>query len=41
MFCSLPTKNLFFRGRPKKTMVYVNAWAVGRDPKFWEQPEEF
>ncbi|KAI7733769.1 hypothetical protein M8C21_015232 [Ambrosia artemisiifolia] len=26
---------------PKKTMVYVNAWAVGRDPKFWERPEEF
>ncbi|KAF5809288.1 putative cytochrome P450 [Helianthus annuus] len=25
----------------KKTMVYVNAWAVGRDPKFWERPEEF
>ncbi|MFS7951991.1 putative alpha-humulene 10-hydroxylase [Helianthus anomalus] len=24
---------------PKKTMVYVNASAVGRDPKFWEQPE--
>ncbi|XP_076892143.1 cytochrome P450 71A1-like [Bidens hawaiensis] len=26
---------------PKKTLVFVNAWAVGRDPKCWEQPEEF
>ncbi|KAI3776675.1 hypothetical protein L1987_46463 [Smallanthus sonchifolius] len=26
---------------PKKTLVYVNAWAVGRDPKCWERPEEF
>lgn len=26
---------------PKKTMVYVNVWAIGRDPKCWEQPEEF
>nr|GEY46750.1 cytochrome P450 71A1-like [Tanacetum cinerariifolium] len=26
---------------PKKTLVYVNALAVGRDPKCWERPEEF
>ncbi|KAI7733768.1 hypothetical protein M8C21_015231 [Ambrosia artemisiifolia] len=26
---------------PKKTLVYVNAWAIGRDPKCWERPEEF
>ncbi|KAJ0587810.1 putative cytochrome P450 [Helianthus annuus] len=26
---------------PKKTLVYVNVWAVGRDPKCWERPEEF
>nr|XP_043637495.1 cytochrome P450 71A1-like [Erigeron canadensis] len=26
---------------PKKTLVYVNVWAVGRDPKYWEKPEEF
>ena len=26
---------------PKKTLVYVNAWAVGRDPNCWERPEEF
>lgn len=26
---------------PKKTLVYVNAWAVGRDPKCWERPEVF
>ncbi|GFP83121.1 cytochrome p450 83b1 [Phtheirospermum japonicum] len=24
-----------------KTMVYVNAWAVARDPECWENPEEF
>ncbi|XAR50775.1 hypothetical protein NMG60_11005199 [Bertholletia excelsa] len=23
------------------TMVHVNVWAVGRDPKHWEKPEEF
>ncbi|XP_059667692.1 cytochrome P450 71A1-like [Cornus florida] len=26
---------------PPKTCVYVNAWAVGRDPESWENPEEF
>ncbi|XVE69772.1 hypothetical protein DITRI_Ditri10aG0017800 [Diplodiscus trichospermus] len=26
---------------PAKTMVYVNAWAIGRDPESWEKPEEF
>ncbi|KAJ4721720.1 putative Cytochrome P450 [Melia azedarach] len=26
---------------PPKTVVYVNAWAVGRDPEAWEKPEEF
>ncbi|CAJ2675711.1 unnamed protein product [Trifolium pratense] len=24
-----------------KTLVYVNAWAIGRDPEDWEDPEEF
>lgn len=24
-----------------KTMVYVNAWAVQRDPENWENPDEF
>ncbi|KAG1328121.1 Cytochrome P450 71A1 [Cocos nucifera] len=26
---------------PKKTRVLINAWAIGRDPKYWEEPEEF
>ncbi|XVF35991.1 hypothetical protein REPUB_Repub19eG0019700 [Reevesia pubescens] len=26
---------------PAKTLVYVNAWAVGRDSEAWENPEEF
>ncbi|MED6177537.1 hypothetical protein PIB30_099031, partial [Stylosanthes scabra] len=23
------------------TRVIVNAWAIARDPKYWDQPEEF
>ncbi|KAG6482910.1 cytochrome P450 71A1-like [Zingiber officinale] len=26
---------------PKKTRILVNAWAIGRDPKQWDEPEEF
>uniref|UniRef100_A0ACD5Z5S6 Uncharacterized protein n=1 Tax=Avena sativa TaxID=4498 RepID=A0ACD5Z5S6_AVESA len=26
---------------PKGTTVLVNAWAIARDPKHWEHPEEF
>ncbi|KAK1272996.1 Cytochrome P450 71A1 [Acorus gramineus] len=26
---------------PEKTMVIVNAWAIGRETKSWENPEEF
>ncbi|TVU47292.1 hypothetical protein EJB05_06887, partial [Eragrostis curvula] len=26
---------------PKGTTVLVNAWAIARDPKYWEDPEEF
>ncbi|CAI0451611.1 unnamed protein product [Linum tenue] len=26
---------------PAGTMTMVNAWAIGRDPGIWEQPEEF
>ncbi|XP_043812744.1 cytochrome P450 71A1-like, partial [Manihot esculenta] len=25
---------------PAKTVVYVNAWAIGRDPEIWKNPEE-
>lgn len=24
-----------------KTLIQVNAWAIGRDPKYWENPEQF
>ncbi|KAL5552764.1 hypothetical protein UlMin_040165 [Ulmus minor] len=24
-----------------KTLIQVNAWAIGRDPKYWKDPEEF
>ncbi|KAJ4753067.1 cytochrome P450 family 71 polypeptide [Rhynchospora pubera] len=26
---------------PKGATVLVNVWAIGRDPKYWEDPEEF
>ncbi|KAK6152164.1 hypothetical protein DH2020_014799 [Rehmannia glutinosa] len=26
---------------PPKTLVYVNAWAIARDPEYWENPNEF
>ncbi|KAK2660685.1 hypothetical protein Ddye_007218 [Dipteronia dyeriana] len=26
---------------PAKTLVFVNTWAIGRDPEVWENPEEF
>ncbi|PPD91724.1 hypothetical protein GOBAR_DD11331 [Gossypium barbadense] len=25
---------------PAKTLVYVNAWAIGREPEAWENPQE-
>ncbi|XP_059295516.1 trimethyltridecatetraene synthase-like [Lycium ferocissimum] len=26
---------------PKGTMVFVNTWSLGRNPKYWNRPEEF
>ncbi|WCJ34168.1 cytochrome P450 family 71 subfamily B polypeptide 10 [Euphorbia peplus] len=26
---------------PSKTRVFINLWAIQRDPEFWERPEEF
>lgn len=26
---------------PPKTMVFINAWAIARDPQCWESPNEF
>lgn len=26
---------------PEKTQVFVNVWAIGRDPRHWEEPLEF
>lgn len=26
---------------PEKTKVIVNAWAIGRDPSYWKDPEKF
>ncbi|XP_049397217.1 cytochrome P450 71AU50-like [Solanum stenotomum] len=26
---------------PKGSRLYVNAWAIGRDPKAWSEPEKF
>ncbi|KAK7349668.1 hypothetical protein VNO77_07221 [Canavalia gladiata] len=26
---------------PSKTIIYVNAWAIHRDPEVWKNPEEF
>ncbi|GAU17446.1 hypothetical protein TSUD_233240 [Trifolium subterraneum] len=26
---------------PKKTMILINAWAIGRDPQYWDDAESF
>ncbi|XP_074281381.1 cytochrome P450 71D10-like [Silene latifolia] len=34
--CKIPPYDI-----PNKTRVIINAWATGRDPKYWEEPEVF
>ncbi|KAJ1270551.1 hypothetical protein BS78_06G060600 [Paspalum vaginatum] len=38
--CGSPCQVLGF-DIPQGTMVIVNAWAIGRDPAHWDQPDEF
>ncbi|KAI8524657.1 hypothetical protein RHMOL_Rhmol13G0165000 [Rhododendron molle] len=33
--------NIFEYEIPPKTVVHVNAWAIGRDPDSWENPDKF
>lgn len=33
--------NIYGYDIPAKTRVMVNIWAMGRDPKYWSEPEEF
>ena len=37
------TKNIEMGGYhiPAKTRVFINAWAIQRDPRLWDRPEEF
>ncbi|KAL6602728.1 hypothetical protein ACP70R_043089 [Stipagrostis hirtigluma subsp. patula] len=38
--CRSPCQVLGF-DMPVGTMVLVNVWAISRDPKYWDEPEEF
>lgn len=39
-YSSYPCK-IFEYDIPSNTQVFVNVWAIGRDPKIWSQPLEF
>ncbi|XP_065856839.1 cytochrome P450 93A2-like [Euphorbia lathyris] len=43
LFTRESTQNVEIGGYtiPSKTRLVVNVWAIGRDPKFWENPMEF
>ncbi|CAN6185777.1 unnamed protein product [Urochloa humidicola] len=38
--CRSPCRVLGF-DVPVGAMVLINAWAIGRDPSYWDEPEEF
>ncbi|WVZ79253.1 hypothetical protein U9M48_026855 [Paspalum notatum var. saurae] len=38
--CMEPCKILGY-DVPQGALVLVNAWSIGRDPKYWDEPEEF
>ncbi|PIA51522.1 hypothetical protein AQUCO_01100403v1, partial [Aquilegia coerulea] len=39
----IPSKSTTIEGYdiPAQTRVIINTWAIGRDPKIWDKPEEF
>ncbi|KAK1319280.1 Cytochrome P450 71A1 [Acorus calamus] len=38
---SIEEVELFGHNLPSKMRIFINAWAIGRDPESWEDPEEF
>ncbi|KAL6626657.1 hypothetical protein ACP70R_030383 [Stipagrostis hirtigluma subsp. patula] len=38
---SMESRKILGYDVPKGTTVLVNAWAIGRDPKYWEDAEDF
>ncbi|KAL5698880.1 hypothetical protein ACHQM5_029859 [Ranunculus cassubicifolius] len=38
---SIQHRKIFGYDIPAKTRVITNAWAIGRDPQLWDNPERF